>query len=105
MIPRSIALLLATVLLAAESGGPSGFFVSPVLISFSPRASTGVLTLRNQNPETARFQLNVFTWEQDAEGETHLTPTHDILFSPPLLILAPKEERRYVWPRRRPRAR
>jgi fimbrial chaperone protein len=94
MLPRSVALLLATVLLAADSDGPSGFFVSPVLISLSPRASTGVLTLRNQNPETARFQLNVFAWEQDTEGKALLTPTRDILFSPPLLILAPKEERK-----------
>src|SRR5258708_4554715 len=94
MLPRSVMLLLATVLLAADSGGPSGFFVSPVLISLSPRASTGVLTLRNQNPETARFQLNVFEWEQDTNGKEHLTPTRDILFSPPLLMLAPKEERK-----------
>jgi fimbrial chaperone protein len=94
MLPRSIALLFVTVLLAADSGGPSGCFVSLVLISLSPRASTGVLTLRNQNPETARFQLSVFAWEQDTEGKAHLTPTRDIVFSPPLLILAPKEERK-----------
>jgi fimbrial chaperone protein len=94
MLRALVPLLFPLALLAADPGKPGGFFVSPVQVYLSAKTPTGSLTLRNQNPDPSRFQLTVFAWEQDQEGEPRLTPTQDILFSPPLLILAPGEERK-----------
>jgi len=98
VLSRSIALLLPAWLLAAAPAGEGGFFVSPVQVILATRGmskgSTGVVTLRNQTHETARFQLSVWAWAQANGGAPQLTPTQDVVFSPPLLILAPKEERK-----------
>jgi fimbrial chaperone protein len=91
----TVGLLVPVTLLLAGAPGPGGLLISPVQVYLSPKASTSVLTLRNGSSEAARFQVTVFAWGQRPDGgEPLLTPTEDILVSPPLLILGPAEERK-----------
>jgi fimbrial chaperone protein len=88
------------VLLASLCGAPprqaraSSFTVNPTQIHLAGRAMSALLTLRNEDQVPLRFQMSVFSWDQDAQGEMHLEPTQDIVFFPPLLTLGPNEERR-----------
>jgi fimbrial chaperone protein len=92
---------LATTLLAlgAVNAQPRGalasaFNVRPTQIYLSPKASSSLLTVRNESAEALRFQMSVFVWNQSVTGEVQLTPTQDIVFFPSLLTLAPGEERK-----------
>ena len=95
MVPAMLPLLLPAVAIVAAVSGPGGLTINPVQVSVSPAAPTAVLTVKNQEASAQRFQLTVFTWTQRADtGDPLLTPTDDVLVSPPLLILAPGEERK-----------
>jgi len=72
----------------------STFNVSPTQVFLSGKASSALLTLRNDSEEPLRFQLSVFAWDQSPSGEMTLAPTQDVVFFPALLTLAPKEERK-----------
>jgi fimbrial chaperone protein len=52
-----------------------------------------LVTVRNGSEVTLRFQVSVFAWDQNAQGEMALVATRDIVFFPPLFSLKPGEER------------
>jgi fimbrial chaperone protein len=79
---------------AAGPASAATFSVNPTQIFLSARATTALLTVRNDSDETLRFQLSAFAWDQTAAGDLKLAPTQDVIFFPALLTLAPKEERR-----------
>ncbi len=90
-------LVAALVCLAAGWGSPAGattFTVTPVHVFLSQQTKSVLLTLRNTSDQPLRFQLSVFAWDQDPQGELQLAPTTDIVFFPPLLSLASGEQRR-----------
>lgn len=92
---RAVVLsLLVGSLLASAQQPPSGITAYPVQIYLSPKARSALLTLRNQTREEMRFQLSVFAWQQDPQGEMQLSPTEDIVFFPRLLILPAGAERK-----------
>jgi fimbrial chaperone protein len=78
---------------AARSALASSFAVNPTQIFLTSKATSAILTLRNESDESLRFQLTVFAWDQTAQGEMKLQPTSDIVFFPTLLTLGPKESR------------
>lgn len=71
----------------------SNYSVNPINIVLSPRVSTALLKLRNQDTNASSFQFKVFKWEQNAQGEDKLTPTEDIILFPSLLTVEPQGER------------
>jgi len=88
--------LPAALALAALSGSASGqatFTISRVQVFLSNAVKSEVLTLSNVSNAPLRFQLSVFAWDQNPQGEMVLTPTRDIVFFPPLLSLAAGEQR------------
>lgn len=87
-----VALLLFLVLGPAAAAA-STFTVNRIQVFLSPRAKSETLTVRNMSGGTLRFQLSVFAWDQTPQGEMALAPTRDIVFFPPLFMLAPGEER------------
>jgi fimbrial chaperone protein len=78
----------------AEPLRASAFNVNPVQVFLSASASSTLLTVTNESPETLRFQITVFSWNQNEKGQIKLEPTSDIVFFPALLSLAPKEEKK-----------
>lgn len=62
--------------------------ISPVTIEFSASEHATGLTLRNPGDTPLYGQVRVFQWGQ-AHGEDVLTPTADVIASPPLIEIAP----------------
>jgi fimbrial chaperone protein len=63
--------------LKASTAWASNYSVNPINVVLSPRVSTALLKLRNQDTSAASFQFKVFKWEQNAQGEDKLTPTEE----------------------------
>jgi fimbrial chaperone protein len=89
---RHMALALG-LLCGAGRVRASGLNISPVQIWLSPDASKSLLTLRNEGPEDARYQVSVMAWDEDARTGMKLGPTEDILVFPTILELKVGETR------------
>ncbi|OAJ52019.1 pilus assembly protein PapD [Paraburkholderia ginsengiterrae] len=58
--------------------------ISPVMIQLPAQANATGITLKNPGDKPLFGQVRVFRWDQ-ANGEDTLTPTQDLVASPPLL--------------------
>ena len=90
----SVLLPLGLALAGATRVQASLFNVSPVKIFLSAETKSALLNIRNDSAEKMRFELVVYSWNQNSLGEMVLTPTTDIVFYPSLLSLEPGEERK-----------
>jgi fimbrial chaperone protein len=88
------ALLLFLVFGQASEGGAASFSIDPTQIRLSARASSGLLTVRNESVNPVRLQLTAFAWSQSLTGAMQLEATEDVVFFPSLLTLAPGQERK-----------
>jgi fimbrial chaperone protein len=64
--------------------------VSVDLSGAEPRAT---VALRNTGKEPVRLEVQTAAWSQSPEGELQTAPTDELVVFPPLLTLAPGEER------------
>jgi fimbrial chaperone protein len=71
----------------------ASFQVDPVNVTINAKDTSALLAVRNLGDETVRVQISVFSWRQTLAGEVDLGPTHDLVFFPSLLTLAPREVR------------
>ncbi len=67
--------------------------LTPVQVELSARATSALVSLRNAGPDPVRYQVSLFSWRQDPQGEMQLEPTDEVIFFPALLSLAPGEQR------------
>ena len=72
----------------------AGFTVSPTRIDLSTRASSALLTIKNDSDQALQLQVSAFAWTQSPAGEIQLAPTSDVIFFPALLSLEPGAQRR-----------
>ncbi len=95
MIPRlaATAFLASALLTGAGAARAAEVQVGPVLVTLSPASRSAIVAVRNQGKETARFELQARAWSQGATGEMNLSPTEEIAVYPPVLTVAPGEER------------
>jgi fimbrial chaperone protein len=86
---RSIILLaLVFVTTLPQTVVAASLQVSPVSFDLPATASATQLTLRNLGEESINVQIRVFRWSQE-DGEEVLTPTTDLVVSPPAASLEP----------------
>jgi len=90
----AIAFLLSLELAQARVAHSGTFQVNPIRITLSRQSSSSLLSVRNDSTEKIRFQIGVFAWDQNPQGEMVLNPTEDLIFYPTLLALEPGDERR-----------
>lgn len=90
---RAIRALLAAAALAPAAARAGALDVSPVSVELTGKARTALMTLRNGDGAPVRYQLRAHTWAQKPDGAMDLTPTRELVVFPPLLELAPGEER------------
>jgi fimbrial chaperone protein len=90
----SVVAVFALVLLGAGTASAATFRVSPVQLSLSVSATSGLLTLSNESQETLRFQLTAFRWDESEKGQMELLPTEEIAVFPTLLTLEAGKERK-----------
>jgi fimbrial chaperone protein len=77
-------------LLACLAGPAEPIEVAPITLELPTGQKTGTLTLTNRAAQKATIQVRVFAWDQNG-GEDHLSPTSDIVLSPPFVTLPPNE--------------
>ena len=63
--------------------------ISPVMISFGTGQSAAGIKLQNYGDTPLYGQVRVYVWDQQA-GEDVLTPTNEVIASPPIMEIAPK---------------
>lgn len=81
---------LATMLpLQAVAGA---FSVSPVRIFMLPRERAVAVTVVNEGDSEVVLQADISAWTQQPDGTDELTPTDDLILSPPIIRLAPKAQ-------------
>lgn len=85
--------MLPLALCWSPAASATTFTVDPVQISLSASKKSALLTLQNTSQETLRFQLSLFTWDQDPQGQMHLGPSSEVVFFPSLVSLPPGESR------------
>ena len=83
---------LIAVVLTASSARASGLNVTPIQLRLSPQTTKAMLTLRNDGPETVRYQVSATSWNQTSRGVLQLAPTGEVLFFPALFTLKAGEE-------------
>lgn len=66
------------------------FSVSPVRIYMTPRDRAVAVTLTNEGDSPIALQADINGWTQSADGADWLTPTEDLILSPPIIRLAPR---------------
>jgi fimbrial chaperone protein len=65
--------------------------ISPVTVELSARDNASGLSLRNPGDEPLYGQVRVYSWSQ-IDGEDVLSPTQEIVASPPLIQIAAQAE-------------
>src|ERR1044072_1841261 len=89
---RSIATALfasAVALAAYAPAGASNMQVAPVLVDVAAPGAASTVTLRNEGTDPINAQIRVFKWAL-VNGKEQLTPTNDVVASPPSVTLTPK---------------
>ncbi len=76
-------------MLPAPAARAQSLTVLPVGIRLAPGQMTGTLTVINQDDAETAFQIRAFAWGQP-QGENALSPTEELLASPPLGTIAPR---------------
>jgi fimbrial chaperone protein len=73
--------------LASLSAGAQALSVLPVNIFLQPGQKATTLTVTNQGTSETAIQIRGFAWSQKS-GEDELTPTDDVVVSPPIATIA-----------------
>jgi fimbrial chaperone protein len=90
----TVTALALGLLMQAGRSSASAFRVTPVTMDLSQKTPSALFTLINESDQDLRFQMSVFSWSQQTNGEMKLDPTQDITFFPSLLTLKKGEERK-----------
>jgi P pilus assembly chaperone PapD len=83
LVATAIALSAAAPALAGAS-----MQIAPILLDLQAPAAASTIDLTNQAPQPASIQVRVFAWTQ-VDGKEGLTPTNDVVASPPFATIAP----------------
>jgi fimbrial chaperone protein len=79
---------------AAAQARAAGLQVVPVLVEISAAEPRTFVVVRNLGDTPIRLELAVSAWDQTRDGQMRLAPAPEFVVFPPLLEIAPKEERK-----------
>ena len=88
---RFLAAMLAFACLAVTDVGAASIRVAPIQLVVAGGAATTTLRVWNTDKSPVQIQVRVFRWTQK-NGEDVLTPTKDVVVSPPISTLKPGAE-------------
>jgi fimbrial chaperone protein len=89
---RSIATALFASVVACAASAPATagtLQVEPVLVDVTAPGAASTITLRNEGTAPIEAQIRVYKWAI-VNGKEQLTPTNDVVASPPSVTLTPK---------------
>ena len=82
---------LGITLVLAGAAFANDFTVSPTYIRVAPDQQVATLTVKAGGPGETQGQVRVMRWLRDG-GQGTLSPTRDVVASPPALRMAPNQE-------------
>ena len=87
---RTVALLAAAAVLLVPgiAAAQAALRVEPLMVDVSSPSQSSALTLQNNGTSDITLQLRVYEWSQ-VNGEDQLTPTDEVVASPPIARIAP----------------
>jgi len=87
---RTALFLAATAafLTPATAGAQAALRVQPLSVDVASPSQATAITLQNNGNEAISLQMRVFEWSQ-ADGQDQLTPTTEVVASPPVAKIAP----------------
>jgi len=85
---RTLRGLAAAILLLGGAAGAANLQISPVSIAFQPAQAASGINLQNFGDTSLYGQVRVYAWDQK-DGVDVLTPTTDVIASPPVIEVAP----------------
>jgi fimbrial chaperone protein len=88
--PIKALLLVVAAAGIAASAVAAEFSVTPVRIFMTPKDRAVAITLTNESDEVVVMQAELFLWKQKPDGQDDLTPTQDLVLSPPIVKLEPR---------------
>jgi fimbrial chaperone protein len=93
-VVASVGVAFLAVLLSCSAGtARADFSIVPLGVVLTPQKSTDLITIHNRGSKQVRLQLSGYAWDQTADGKMKLTPTDEVVFYPPLVTIAPDEDR------------
>ena len=84
------AVVLLALLSALQPALAGVFSVVPVRIYMTPRDRAVAVTITNEGDTPVVLQADINQWKQKPDGTDELTPTEDLILSPPIVKLGPK---------------
>jgi fimbrial chaperone protein len=81
------AILFALLCALAQPSLGGSFEVNPIRVELSPSARSAALTVKNSGTEAVVVQISVQAWSQ-SNGTDVLSPTREVLVSPPIATIA-----------------
>jgi fimbrial chaperone protein len=88
---RASALAVFALWFAASLAWAGSFEVNPIRVDLSAAANSAAVTVRNTGAESVVVQVSVQAWAQ-ADGKDVLTPTSEVLISPPIATIAASQQ-------------
>jgi fimbrial chaperone protein len=86
-----LVLTLATLVAGIGAATAGALSVDPILLEMTAPAMAGALTLRNGGDRDVTVQTRVLRWTQH-DGKESLSPTSDVVASPPAVKLVPNAD-------------
>ncbi|XSG83408.1 MAG: fimbrial biogenesis chaperone [Methyloligella sp. ZOD6] len=80
--------VFALTVLFSLSALATAFSVAPVTVHVPPPGRTAIITVKNHGETAAAIQIRPFSWQQ-RDGEDVLSPTPDVVASPPIANVLP----------------
>ncbi|MDE1182786.1 molecular chaperone [Paraburkholderia sp.] len=88
---RTLLLAVCTLAMTLASAHGATLQISPVMVDLPADSNASGLTLRNPGDKPLYGQVRVYRWDQE-NGEDTLTPTQDVVASPPMIQIAARSE-------------
>jgi fimbrial chaperone protein len=79
----------AALALAGAGAGAASLQISPVMITLRAGQGASGLNMQNMGETPVYGQVRVYLWQQK-DGDDVLTPTQDVVASPPIIQIGPK---------------
>ncbi len=74
--------------------GASAFSVNPVSVQLGAGVTNSVVTVNNSGPDTIRFQIKGYAWDESPQGDIKLTASADLVAFPTLFTLEGGQSRK-----------
>ena len=82
-----------TVLLASAVAHAGNWGVAPIKLEFDRATRTGLITVNNEDTKPVNFQIKLYRWFQDAQGQDQYEESNDLVYFPQIMSIEPDQKK------------